>query len=201
MRKFKSWYSGLSKGGKFFFVVAVIGVVWVFGAIANAGSDNSPIPQEQNVSQEITAEADPDAEPVVEIKTITEKVEIDFAHKTVEDPDLEKGEERIVTAGVKGEKHLIYEQKIVDGVAGKKKLIKQKIVVKPTHQIMAIGTKVVIAQPSCNSNYSGGCVPIASDVDCSSGSGNGPAYISGPVYVVGYDVYDLDRDGNGVACE
>jgi outer membrane biosynthesis protein TonB len=54
--------------------------------------------------------------------------------------------------------------------------------------------------PACNTNYSG-CVPIASDVDCAGGSGNGPAYVRGPVRVVGKDVYDLDRDGDGVACE
>lgn len=53
----------------------------------------------------------------------------------------------------------------------------------------------------CDSNYSGACVPIASDVDCAGGSGNGPEYVSGPVYVVGDDVYKLDRDGDGVACE
>lgn len=53
---------------------------------------------------------------------------------------------------------------------------------------------------NCDSNYSG-CVPIASDVDCQGGSGNGPAYARGPVQVIGYDIYDLDRDGDGVACE
>jgi hypothetical protein len=53
---------------------------------------------------------------------------------------------------------------------------------------------------SCNPNYSG-CVPIASDVDCAGGSGNGPKYVSGPIRVTGSDVYDLDRDGNGIACE
>lgn len=53
----------------------------------------------------------------------------------------------------------------------------------------------------CDPNYSGACVPIASDVDCAGGSGNGPAYVSGPVYVVGRDIYKLDRDGNGVGCE
>jgi hypothetical protein len=51
----------------------------------------------------------------------------------------------------------------------------------------------------CHSSYAG-CVPIASDVDCAGGSGNGPAY-TGRVDVVGADVYDLDRDGDGVACE
>lgn len=53
----------------------------------------------------------------------------------------------------------------------------------------------------CDPNYSGACVPIASDVDCAGGSGNGPEYVSGPVYVVGDDIYELDREGDGVACE
>ncbi|MEU3274358.1 hypothetical protein ABZ639_26245 [Saccharomonospora sp. NPDC006951] len=52
----------------------------------------------------------------------------------------------------------------------------------------------------CDPNYTG-CVPIASDVDCAGGSGNGPAYVSGPVKVIGSDVYGLDSDGDGIACE
>lgn len=52
----------------------------------------------------------------------------------------------------------------------------------------------------CNSNYSG-CVPIASDVDCAGGSGNGPKYVRGPVEVIGRDVYGLDRDNDGIGCE
>lgn len=60
----------------------------------------------------------------------------------------------------------------------------------------------VPAAPSgCDRNYSGACVPIASDVDCAGGSGNGPAYVRGPVTVVGSDIYGLDRDGDGVGCE
>jgi hypothetical protein len=55
--------------------------------------------------------------------------------------------------------------------------------------------------PSCDPNYTGACVPIDSDVDCAGGSGNGPSYVSGPVTVVGTDIYDLDRDGNGTGCE
>ncbi len=54
---------------------------------------------------------------------------------------------------------------------------------------------------SCDPNYSGACVPIASDVDCAGGSGNGPAYVKGPVTVIGKDIYGLDRDGNGIGCE
>lgn len=54
---------------------------------------------------------------------------------------------------------------------------------------------------NCDPNYSGGCVPIASDVDCGGGSGNGPAYFYGTATVIGSDIYGLDRDGDGLACE
>lgn len=54
---------------------------------------------------------------------------------------------------------------------------------------------------SCHPSYQGACVPIASDVDCASGSGNGPEYVNGPVQVVGPDEYDLDREGDGIGCE
>ncbi len=53
---------------------------------------------------------------------------------------------------------------------------------------------------SCDPNYSG-CVPIASDVDCEGAGGDGPAYVRGPVRVIGTDIYGLDRNGNGIGCE
>jgi hypothetical protein len=52
----------------------------------------------------------------------------------------------------------------------------------------------------CDPNYSG-CVPIASDVDCAGGNGNGPEYVSGPVKVTGSDIYGLDNDHDGIGCE
>ncbi len=59
----------------------------------------------------------------------------------------------------------------------------------------------VLQGGGCDPNYSG-CVPIASDVDCAGGSGNGPEYVSGPVRVIGEDIYGLDGDDNdGVGCE
>lgn len=57
------------------------------------------------------------------------------------------------------------------------------------------------SNPQCDGNYADGCVPIASDVDCGGGSGNGPAYVWESVRVVGSDVYDLDRDGDRWGCE
>jgi hypothetical protein len=53
----------------------------------------------------------------------------------------------------------------------------------------------------CDINYSEQCVPVASDVDCAGGRGDGPAYATGPILVIGDDIYGLDRDKDGVACE
>ena len=61
-------------------------------------------------------------------------------------------------------------------------------------------TEISTTRPECDPNYSG-CVPIASDVDCVGGSGNGPAYVKGPVEIIGTDIYGLDKDGNGIGCE
>jgi hypothetical protein len=52
----------------------------------------------------------------------------------------------------------------------------------------------------CNPNYSGACLDRPGDYDCIGGSGDGPNY-AGTVSVIGIDVYDLDRDGNGIGCE
>lgn len=53
----------------------------------------------------------------------------------------------------------------------------------------------------CDPNYTGACLsPDASDYDCAGGTGDGPKYV-GPVQVIGSDVYGLDRDGDGYACE
>src|SRR5262245_9358859 len=58
------------------------------------------------------------------------------------------------------------------------------------------------APAQCHPSYTGACVPIGvSDVDCEGGGGNGPFYVRGPLRVVGPDVYRLDTDGDGIACE
>lgn len=70
----------------------------------------------------------------------------------------------------------------------------------PTPTPAPTPTSTVKQESNCNSNYSG-CVPIAADVDCAGGTGDGPAYVKGPVYVLGTDVYKLDGNKDGVACE
>jgi hypothetical protein len=45
------------------------------------------------------------------------------------------------------------------------------------------------------------CLAPYSDYDCVGGGGDGPRYVQGPVYVTGSDPYNLDSDGDGVACQ
>ena len=57
------------------------------------------------------------------------------------------------------------------------------------------------ASDSCDSSYEGACLDSgSSDYDCEGGSGDGPDY-TGTVQVVGDDHFDLDRDGDGIACD
>ena len=71
-----------------------------------------------------------------------------------------------------------------------------------TIQIVVASVVHTVAPPTqnCTSGYSP-CLAPAYDYDCAGGSGNGPAYAYGPIYVTGSDPYDLDADGDGVACE
>lgn len=66
-----------------------------------------------------------------------------------------------------------------------------------------VPTTAAPAAGGCHPSYSGACVPTGfSDVDCAGGSGDGPGYVSAKRFqVVGPDVYRLDSDGDGVACE
>ncbi|MEO7007127.1 MAG: HNH endonuclease family protein [Terrimesophilobacter sp.] len=73
--------------------------------------------------------------------------------------------------------------------------------VAPAVAPVAVAPAPAPASAGCDSNYSGACVPIASDVDCAGGNGNGPAYFTGTAMVVGSDIYRLDGDGDGIACE
>jgi hypothetical protein len=148
-----------------------------------------------------TAPASPavSATPQVTTKTVNETKSIGYASRTVKDSSLAKGVKKTRTKGVAGIQTLTYRVTYTDGVQTSKTLVKSVVTRAPVTKVVAVGTKAS-ASSKCDPNYSG-CVPIASDVDCAGGSGNGPAYVSGPVHVIGDDIYDLDRDGDGVACD
>lgn len=57
-----------------------------------------------------------------------------------------------------------------------------------------------LVETNCADGYSP-CLAPMSDYDCAGGSGDGPGYATGPIKVTGSDPYDLDNDGDGIACD
>jgi resuscitation-promoting factor RpfB len=173
----------------------------ITSAAKSAPSESSPAessPAESSPAAPATSKAPVLATPKVVMRTVTETVRIPFATKSVNDSSLPKGTSKVRTHGVAGVKTVTYQVTFTDGVQTSKKVLRQQVTKEPVTKVIAVGTKQT---QKCDPNYSGACVPIASDVDCAGGGGNGPAYVQGPVRVIGTDIYDLDRDGDGIGCD
>ncbi len=138
-----------------------------------------------------------------ELVVVTEAVP--FERITQDDPGRDVGSSAIIQSGTAGTRTITYTVSYVDGVESERVVTADEITIAPAPEITAVGTRQPAPAPAapsgCDPNYSGACVPIASDVDCAGGSGNGPAYVQGPVRIIGIDIYDLDRDGDGIACD
>lgn len=151
-----------------------------------------------------TSAPSPTTTATIETVTVTETKAIPFTVTTVNDSTISQGQTVVRTPGVDGVRTLTYQVTMTNGRETDRKLVNDVVTTPPVAQVNAVGTKVAVRQPpaqSCDPNYAGACVPIASDVDCAGGSGNGPAYVRGPVTVVGQDIYDLDSDNDGIGCE
>lgn len=135
----------------------------------------------------------------LDVRQVSENQPLTFSVVYRDNPNKPEGQETTVQEGKNGSQTVTYEVTYKCGKQeGEKKPVgAPKVVTPATEKIIERGTK---SPSNCDPNYSG-CVPIASDVDCAGGSGNGPAYTSGPVTVIGSDIYGLDRDGDGVGCE
>ncbi|ERK71664.1 G5 domain protein [Leifsonia aquatica ATCC 14665] len=165
-----------------------------------------------SVQTQRNATPTPTPTPVTEVTTVDVDTAIPFAATTVDDPARDVGTSAVTTAGRDGVKTSTYSVTLVDGTETGRTLVSEAVTTPPVDQVTSVGSRqpapaappappAAEAQGGCDPNYAGACVPIASDVDCAGGSGNGPAYVRGPVQVVGTDIYDLDRDGDGVGCE
>jgi len=172
------------------------------GTVFAAAVSPTQEPESPSTKTEISQPTTLESKSVIEVKTITETENISFKTEETTDSNLEKGKTSIVQAGKEGKREIKYEVTYEDDVEVSRKKISETVIVKPVNKIVAVGTYEAPEVPAsnCDSNYSG-CVPIASDVDCASGSGDGPAYVYGPVEVLGIDIYGLDRDGDGFGCD
>ncbi|MET8152693.1 G5 domain-containing protein [Actinoplanes sp. NPDC049668] len=211
--------AGLILGGVFLLccggptVLAVIGAAidapqteQVAGAAADDrdastadGASPAPAAPALTTADSSPAAASPSKPPAtVQKRTVRETRTISFKTRTVKDSSLPKGTKKVRVPGAAGVRTLTYEITVTEGIQTEKRLISSTITKKPVTKVVAIGTKT---EPNCDPNYSGQCVPIDSDVDCGGGSGNGPSYVNGVVKVIGTDIYDLDRDGDGYGCD
>lgn len=66
--------------------------------------------------------------------------------------------------------------------------------------VALIGTAAAVGI-AASGGGGGGYSPSRTDVDCYGGSGNGPLWQYGPIYVGSYDPHGLDADGDGWGCE
>jgi hypothetical protein len=183
-------------------VTAVLATLILISLVVPGTADTST-PTDDSPAAATSQETTPESSaPTIEKQTVTETREIPFKEKIVKDSSHAKGTREVRTEGVPGVKTLTYEVTLTNGVETDRQLLRSEITKKPVTQVIVVGTKEEPPEePSCDPNYSGACVPIASDVDCAGGSGNGPEYVEGPVRVTGADIYGLDDDGDGIGCE
>lgn len=159
---------------------------------------------------------------------LSEQVAIPFASTTVDDPALLTGVKVVRTSGRAGVKTVTWLVRTRSGAEVGRTVSGEQVTMPAVDEVVAVGTAVPAPAPAerttappapkstptsvpkattspstgrCDPNYAGACVPIASDVDCAGGKGNGPAYVRGPVQVIGTDIYELDADHDGIGCE
>ncbi|WP_189112697.1 G5 domain-containing protein [Pilimelia terevasa] len=163
-----------------------------------AAADATPPPDPSPPASTPTASPSPTPTPTAATRLVNVRRGVPFARRTVSDPSAAAGSRRVRTEGVRGTAVLTYRVRYSGGRAGTRVLVRRVVVRQPVTEVVAVGTRAAM---SCDPNYAGACVPVARDVDCRGGSGDGPAYVSGPVRVVGNDIYGLDRDGDGTGCD
>jgi hypothetical protein len=214
----RRWWKSIPDAAKAFVVFAALLVMCgagaaVVGAVNSANSPDSgsaktaadhplatglsPATSAAPTGSQSTATPSASPTPSVDKQTVTETQPVPFTSKQVNDSSLAQGTTKVRTKGVNGTKTVTFEVTFTNGVQTSKTMVSEKVTKQPVTEVIAVGTKQT---KKCDPNYSG-CVPIASDVDCAGGSGNGPAYVQGPVTVIGTDIYGLDNDGDGIGCE
>jgi resuscitation-promoting factor RpfB len=166
-----------------------------------APAPTAPAPERTTIAPQplaattTTTAAAPTA-PAVTRRTVKVTKPIAYPTRRVDDDSLAKGRTKVRTRGVDGTRTLTYAVTLTGGKETSRTLVGDVVTRQPVAKVIAVGTK----ESECDPNYSG-CVPIAEDVDCAGGTGNGPAYVQGPVRVIGEDIYDLDNDNDGIGCE
>ncbi|MBR0122143.1 MAG: G5 domain-containing protein [Clostridia bacterium] len=100
--------------------------------------------EEDDVNRTLTSDVSDEATITVDrVEYIerTAKEEIPFETQTETSADIFEGEKEVVTAGVKGEKELVYKDKFVNGELESSELVSETTVKEPVKEVVKIGTK------------------------------------------------------------
>ena len=143
---------------------------------------------------EKNATANPYFEVTVSQPMVMTKI-IQHDTKVVKDKNLKKGKKKVATKGKNGEKIVIGNQTIVNGVVEETEIFSQEIVSKPVTEIIKKGTKVVKKKkvqkaPVASHNNSSSNSNVNSNTNSNSSNNSTPSYVaynpSTSAGVVGY---------------
>ena len=79
--------------------------------------------------------------PVVTTKEVTEKQEVPFTRRTVENAELTEGTRNVKTPGEKGEKTIVYTVTYTDGVETSRVVKSENVTKQPVEEVIEVGTK------------------------------------------------------------
>ncbi|MBZ5740571.1 G5 domain-containing protein [Nocardioides mangrovi] len=179
---------------------AVVAALLVLGSTAcdlNGGTIDTGKPVEvAKVSSQQTRDGK------VVRKTVRRRERIPQPTRTRKVASMRSGITHVARPGRPGTRLRVYRLTLRGGVVTRRTVLHTTVLRRPVARLVLVGSSTGPSVPRnapCDRNYSG-CVPFASDVDCAGGGGDGPGYLDHPVRVIGIDVYDLDRDRDGIAC-
>jgi len=193
MHNLKSWFINLSRVGK----VSTLSAI-ALGGLFFASGATPPAPSTP-ISQPVTAIKNEQKDLIITTQTETETIAVPYSKTSRTDSTLAKGEARIDTAGVNGEKTIVYTITLKDKVETGRTST-ESISKLPIDEVTSVGTYVApvvtkksapTASPSTQSSsaYYKNCTAARA-------AGAAPVYAGQP----GYGKH-LDRDGDGVGCE
>jgi hypothetical protein len=187
-----TWFTALSTGAK----VGIISGASVVGLGAASAIVEPPTePTPQSVVEEVKQD-----QPQAEVREEFTTENIPFKTISQDDFGSPVGTETITQEGQDGVRSITYQVAYIDGKEISRKEVSSIIKAEPRNKIVTVGRYIAPPAPAptpstCDSNYSGGCVPIVSyDLDCPD--------IGFSVVVVGSDPHGFDgNDNDGLGCE
>ncbi len=173
-----------------------------FVFFALAGCAEAPALEDASPSPAAAEQSSKPAKPVHKKVRVTKP--IPFATRTIETSDLLEGERELQQAGQAGVRVRVVRVTSKRGKVIDRDLVRTFVAREPIERVVLVGDPSRVSagawwrlRPELCRRVCAGCQRRR----LCGGSGDGPAYVDGPVQVVGDDIYDLNRDSDDIACD